>query len=106
MASVLYRFMSAHPYKLALHTWYVEAKAVGYSISRLNGRVNGLPNVFGQRPTSRAFHPAIGSVSVSHSDLDQSARSRPFRAIALPDTLGNGFGENSVRAHARKSCPG
>jgi len=80
---------------MALHTWYAGAHGTRATISRLNGAATGSPKVVGQRPTSRIFHPAIGSVFVSHCDLTKTREVGPRR-----QPWGNGFDKGRPHADA------
>lgn len=71
-SSVLYPASVITPLQMTLHTWYVEARGLRVTVSRLNGAVNGSHKVVVQRPTSRIFHPVIRSVFVSHCDLTKT----------------------------------
>ena len=82
---------SSLPYKLALHTWYVGAKAHRISISRLNDRVNGIPNVFGQRPTSRFFLRLSGRPSTNRFVTTKKREVGRSGLPPCPTRWGTGF---------------
>jgi hypothetical protein len=69
--------------QMALHTWYVAPRGIRAPDSRLNDRVDWLPQGCRAAPDFARFPPAIGSASVSHYGL-----TKPREVGHHPTTLG------------------